>query len=1480
MRILHPWGLLGALGLIPVLLLHLLRPARRTVVVSSTWLWRAAAIPVTSRKPWDKLRWSLPLVLQLLGVLALTGALSRPTIERQTTFAEHTVFMVDTSASMQSTDAEPTRMDAAKAEIRALRRKLPSGGVASLVTTDGRVMLSNSDSTRAFDDAVGRLRAGWGAPDIALTSLIAQGLQTAERETGFVLVSDGRITAAEQRLLPPGVRFQPIGSTGADLAVLDLRVSRAAAGLTAVARTINRASSTASSTLVFFVDSKPVQNVPISVIAGSVTVTSVDLPAGSAVEARLTNTLVSDVLPADDAAFAVAQVGRAVRVRIVAPTEPDVFLAAALRVAPGVEVVTAADTPVDLTIYDRIDPPASLLSPALLIAPPKGFSTVQVGGTVDAPALTDVDGADPVLVGLDLSDIVIERAQMITPGDAEVLIAAPESPLLLRGRAGEKPFIYLAFEPASSNLPLDLAFPVLVDRAVRDLTSSGVDPTGFRVGDLIAPVADAQRQLVDPNGLRRSVGAGDPVPFPDRPGIWQLRTGDAVALSVAVNLPTAETDATPVTKLTSLLQGSDRQGARSRSEQSLLPWIAALCALIFAGEFLSARRRFGVSPQQWRFAKIARIAAALLVLGAIVAPRLRIPTQRVSTVFAVDVSDSMGPAGRRQAIEAVEQALVTAPKSSRAGVIVFGGNARVRATVRNRLSLPDVEQQIDGSRTDLASALRLAGALNPTDAARRVVLISDGRRTDGDDPGAADELREAGVRVDVIAVGSQSRSDVAVASFDAPQRAAGGELTTLRAVLQAYQSGPATVTLKANGEVVQSSAVELVAGQNPWSIDLIAPAGGLVRWSLEVTRPGDEVIQNDLAAAATSLEAETRVLVLSGASSTYDSDQSGTNGGDRVVTQLRGAGLTVDQLPAAQFGGFDDLAGVSAVVLVDVHARELGAAQVATLTAAVRELGVGMTVIGGNNSFGSGGYLGSDLEALLPVVSEVNDPKRVTQVGIVYIVDTSGSMGVAVDGKRTALDLAKSAASGSAAQLKADDWVGALGVDDGREWVLDVQQRPKDAGAKSISKLQLGGGTVLEGSLVDAAGRLSKATVGVRHIVVLSDGYTADPKAFLAEAASVRASGVTVSVVGAGSDVETDFPKVAVVGGGRYVQATNFTDLPALFSEETQTVARNLVVEGTVRPRITGAAAPVRTLSSAPSLEGYQATTAKPTAQTSLRVGTYDDPLVSSWQAGLGRVTAWTSDAGQRWATKWTTWDEPFLATVVKDTMLNGGTGNVRASVEGDSLAIRVTGDNWTDGTEVTATVRGPGGEAVEVPLQRANDGAFVGRADALAAGTYAVGAIATDGGAAVFRGGSTSIRSYSAEYRPGELDRSRLEGLSLRTGGRGIITPVQAFDAAQLQSGRRALALTVPLLVGALLLWVLAVALWRLPLRLPSGVADSAAPKATKRARPSPPNVAQRTPSAPPAEHNTFDPPVPEELPPSSLDQLLAKARESRNRD
>ena len=193
MSLAAPAGLALLLLAIPIVVLHILRPRRDPLRVSSTWLWTELSQPVTSASPWQRLRPSLLLLLQLLAVVLLAVAVARPVVVTEAPLSPHTVFVIDASGSMAARDGSPERLDRAKSEAERLRSELPDGGVASIVVADNdpHVALSTSDDRRAFSDALRPIRTVAAPADVAAALSLAASLETPGLPLGVVLLSDG-----------------------------------------------------------------------------------------------------------------------------------------------------------------------------------------------------------------------------------------------------------------------------------------------------------------------------------------------------------------------------------------------------------------------------------------------------------------------------------------------------------------------------------------------------------------------------------------------------------------------------------------------------------------------------------------------------------------------------------------------------------------------------------------------------------------------------------------------------------------------------------------------------------------------------------------------------------------------------------------------------------------------------------------------------------------------------------------------------------------------------------------------------------------------------------------------------------------------------------------------------------------------------------------------------------------------------------------
>ena len=1422
-----PAGLALLALAIPIVLLHILRPRRPEVVVGSTYLWNPLSEPVSAASPWQRLRPSVLLLLQLLAVLLLALAVARPVRLTAAPLARHTVFIVDGSGSMAANDGKPDRIGAARARAEALRKQLPAGGQASVVVASAqpRVLLSASDDSRAFTEALAAIPPPAGTVDFAGAFNLAESLETPGVPIGFVLLSDGGLSLAEQKLLPPGTRYEKIGDRATNRAITRLVVEPRGSGLHALVTLRNTGGAEATQTLRLDVDGRTVHTESVHLPEGGFVEKEVDLPAGERVEALLDG---DDLLGADNHAYATAAPRPRLRVLLAGPE--NVFLERLLAAIPGVTLErseTSRPAPgMDLAIYDQVAVPADPGAPWLAIAPPSGAPGITVAGAVDQPAVALVRAEHPLLTGLDLSSVGIATAQQIKARpDDQVLVGSEETPLLVRGSRDGKAFAYLGFTLEDSNLPLTVAFPVLADRLLTDLSGASAIPGDVRAGQpLPLPPGRAAVTVLRPGGTRVEVPPGGAPPLTDRTGYYRIQTDGKPEQVVAVNAAAGESTLAPAEKLPVRPRPAAPGERAPRGEVSLLRWVILVLAIVLAAEFLVSRRSRGVPRRQWRAGLAARAVIASCLLAALLGVSLPRGGGRVATVFLVDASDSMGAGGKEAALEWVRQALADQPRDAKAGVVLFGGDARVEASLASRVRLSNAAVQIDATRTDLAGALRLAGALLPADSRRRVVLVSDGRATDGDATLEARRLKDDGIDLDVHAVAGADGPDAAVARIDSPGSAHKGESFIVRATIASTKAGPARLTLQKDGVPVEERVVDLAVGDTVVEFSQVAGDPGLSRYRVEVTAAGDTVGANDAGYAAVAVEGPPKVLIAEGAAGE----------GAALAAALRAGGLTVDVKKAAELPALDKLGTYSATVLVDVDAHSLSAEQIRDLSAATRDLGRGLVVLGGDQSYALGGYRDSELEQLLPVISDITDPKRKQSVAEVLAIDSSGSMGAChcaegnngiatggnfMGGGVNKTDIAKAGAARAVEALSATDQVGVLAFNTEQNFVIPLQQVPsKEEINKGLGKLTPAGGTDLRQPLKTAADALRGAKASLKHIVLFTDGFTAE-NAFdelVSQARQLAEEGITVSVLATGEGASQELKAVADAGRGRFYPGRDLSEIPQLMAQEVLLASRDFVNEGEFFPKIVGHSPAVDQLSETPSLLGYLATTAKPTAEVQLRIGAEDDPLLASWRAGLGRVTAWTSDASQRWSKNWASWGGygQFWAAVVKDTLPLGGSEGtaVSAKVDGERLEIVAESEQpWAEGAAATARVAGPDGSSQEVRLERTAGGRFVGEIDATAPGSYSVG-VSVDGPTGRLASGvALASQSYSPEYRPGPAEPEELARLSQLSGGRGPIEAAAAFDPESLSKGQGRRTLTGWLLLLAALLWPLDCALRRL---------------------------------------------------------------------
>ncbi len=782
-------------------------------------------------------------------------------------------------------------------------------------------------------------------------------------------------------------------------------------------------------------------------------------------------------------------------------------------------------------------------------------------------------------------------------------------------------------------------------------------------------------------------------------------------------------------------------------------------------------------------------------------------TDRLSVVFLVDVSDSVGAAGRDRAAAFIRESLAAmragggALSRDQAAVVLFGADAQIE---RGLSSLPDLAPfsvRVRTAGTHIENAIRLGLSLFPPDAAKRLVLISDGKQTIGDADAAARLARAVNVRLDVVPLQSVAGVDAAIEQVDAPQSASVGQIIPLEVVVRSNAAMPAQLTVfsgaaNAAREVVAQQPVSLLIGENRFSLRVKATQAGFNAFRVQVIPDVDTIPQNNALSASLIVGGKPRVLLVS--NPPLPALERGVAGVDETIAlkaALAAADIDYDEsAPGAMPAAIQSLAAYQSIILVNVPARDLSPRAMFSLQSYVRDIGGGLVVVGGPNSYGVGGYFRTPLEETLPVDTQVKDPRRFPSVAMAIVMDKSGSMS-AQEGGVLKMRLAAEAAARAAELINDDDDITIIGYD--TELVDQIGPFPGRDRQRFIPEILRiapgGGGIYVYESLIEARRVLGQSDKRSKFIILLADGSDAENQSGARELVQqMRAENITLSVVAIGDGSDVPFLKeIARIGGGRFHLTDQAANLPTIFTEETALAQRSYMVEQTVLPRA-GAGSPMLSgIEAVPAVLGYIATTPKPAAQVMLWANE-TDPLLAAWQYGLGRAVAFTSDATGRWGRLWVAWETfpKFWAQVVRWTILERPDSTLQARVTQDGDLTTIVVDAPVNETQadldlnLQATLVDSNGNTQQVPLAQAGPGRYEGQTRLTEPGAYFVRiqpassltATATITEAADYIHTLTWVKPYSSEYVPGPSAEDALLAWSTLGGGTVLNQPADAF--------------------------------------------------------------------------------------------------------
>lgn len=808
------------------------------------------------------------------------------------------------------------------------------------------------------------------------------------------------------------------------------------------------------------------------------------------------------------------------------------------------------------------------------------------------------------------------------------------------------------------------------------------------------------------------------------------------------------------------------------------PWAFVLILFAVWVWWLSVAGYGGLSRGRALAALLTRLVMLGLFVILIAEPRSVRVRDVISVVYAVDLSDSIGERSVDEALEFVTKTVTEKPPMDEAGLVVFGRNSAVELPPRMSFPFEALNSRIDRDATNLEQTLSLAAAMLPEENRGRIVLISDGTETEGSISQILDELKSRDIAVDVLPIQYEYDKEVWLENLELPRFVKLGENYEASVVLSSLQDGAGKLVLRENGEQIYEQEVKFKAGKNRFVVPIYLRDPGYYEYSatIEAQAADDQIRENNTVINYIYVEGEGKVLVVTNPA-----------GDDRdwesLVKAIREGERNVDVVSAYEFPNDSlSLMPYDAVLFVNVPADAFNVIQLKAVHDSVFNQGIGFMMVGGDNSFGPGGYHRTVIEDALPVTMDITKKKVLPKGALAIILHTCEFPEGNTWGKRITKQAIK--------VLGAQDEVGVLVYDymEGEKWLFKLT--PAGDYEKMVPKIngaQIGDMPSFVNTMRLGLKGLKESDASTKHMIIISDGDPQPPAPKLIS--EFQKNKVSVSMVAifphGGRDIST-MRAIAGATGGRYYFPSDPNQLPSIFIKESKTLKRSMIQNETFVPEV-GMISPVlKGIERIPPLFGYVLTTIKPRAEGVLNAPEKKeaegeiDPVLSFWRYGLGTTAAFTSDLSPNWGKDWVNWDH--YQAFVKQLMIK-----ISRVQKQDHLKLwsHVTGNKATIMVEdfhpeesflnVAARIAGPHDRKDTVVLKQVSPRRYQAEVPLWGKGRYQVTALGKSGEREDHANGGFIV-PYSPEFLRFRSNPIVLEEIAQKTGGQRL-DPVNATD-------------------------------------------------------------------------------------------------------
>lgn len=737
---------------------------------------------------------------------------------------------------------------------------------------------------------------------------------------------------------------------------------------------------------------------------------------------------------------------------------------------------------------------------------------------------------------------------------------------------------------------------------------------------------------------------------------------------------------------------------------------------------------------------VLHILVCLLLLLMLSGISFIVGEDKQSVMLILDLSDSTKDM-QEEMITFANRFLENADRDTEVGVLSFAGDS-VYEVKLDENGKTVTGAKVNAEATSITSALETAVSLLPSDTNRRIVLLSDGKETDGNAALTASNLAKQGIRIDTVyfETGYLDEKELQISDFTLPSDAYSGDALTATVSLDSNLATDAVLTLYDNGEEIATAYIEIQKGSNTYSFDIHAGESGIHTYNVSVEAEDDTMNVNNQMYAYTNVAGASGVLIV-----TSDTDNT------KALQSLLSSEYDLTVVNAINAPDtLIELCNYDEVILMNVNAEELPSSFGENLSVYVHDYGRSVLTVGGKNTYMYGGMEGTIYEEMMPVSLSLTENANGGSVALMLVLDCSMSMSQ----QSTYLSIAKQGAIRSVEAMSENDYVGVISFNRSaylKSTLIQATESNKESLSRIISGLTTSQGTYYTEALELAHEELMASSAETKHVVFLSDGEPSD-YGYDSAVADMREDGITVSTIALGYSSSV-LSSLAETGGGRYYAVTSTSDLPDIMLSETEQVSVSSLIEESVTPRIASESELTNGISGVlPALYGYLGVTLKEDAECILETEN-GNPIYAKWQYGIGTVASFMSDLEGKWSSAWLsdqkgkTLTARMVETILSDTHKDSSL-SAEITSGGLTATMKLTLPNATANQTVKATIASPDGSTKEYTLTEINSGIFEGTVETPDTGVYTVMFIQYNENDAMVDYLETAFAvSYSKEY-------------------------------------------------------------------------------------------------------------------------------------